>query len=75
MESNAETKAEVLAYGRLINGAASVQHATLGHLAGGGADLGKAEGLEPALMYCLRAIWDIFGVDIIHGPNTIQDGY
>lgn len=44
-------------------------------LLGEGEDLGKAEGLEPALMYCLRAIWDIFGVDIIHGPNTNQDGY
>lgn len=67
MELNAETKAEVLAYGRLINGAASVQHATL---LGERADLGKAEGLALALMYCLRTIWDIFCVNIIHGTNT-----
>lgn len=39
-------------------------------LLGEGADLGKAEGLALALMYCLRTIWDIFGVNIIHSPNT-----
>lgn len=70
MELNAETKAEVLAYGRMINGAASVQLATCATLLGERADLGKAEGVVLALMYCLRTIWDIFCVNIIHGTNT-----